>query len=305
MSCSTSKMPRPRSATALVRISPKRSGLGTVEARGRLVEQQHVERPGEHPRQLDHPALPYRQQPGLEVGQRSDAGELDGVLDSPVHRRPLGRGTHQLTDGIGSGHRRLPAEGHVLPHGEGREQLDPLERAAESEAGPTGRPEGRDITPVQHDLSLLRLHQAGARVERGRLSCAVGADEARDASHGRGEAHVLTSPDAAVTDRQPTDLEPVGPGSTVVAPAVTRLSRRAASSSDAAACTRARRTCSSVTVCSGRRPPRRSRSWRTGSGTARRPAREDGIRRCGHTEDDLEVRGDVARREVARDDRHA
>ena len=118
----------------------------------------------------------------------------------------------------------------------------------------------------------------------------------------------LTSCTAAMPPKRtdsPRTSSPTPPRSRAVVAAVSCASRRAASSSDAAACATARRTCSSVTVCSGWRPPMRSRIWRTFSGTVAVLLAKTAKRCRQHAEEDLEVGGDVVRREVARDDRHA
>ena len=57
-------------------------GLVVVEPRRRLVEQQHVERPGEGAGQLHQPTLPRRQGARLPIGQVLDAAQ--------GHRRPRG-----------------------------------------------------------------------------------------------------------------------------------------------------------------------------------------------------------------------
>ena len=56
-------------------------GLVAVEPGRRLVEQEHVERPGERAGQLDQAPLSDRQQAHLGVGNPRGAGQLEGLAD--------------------------------------------------------------------------------------------------------------------------------------------------------------------------------------------------------------------------------
>ena len=141
MSCSTSSMPTPRSATAPDRISPKRLVSLASSPEDGSSSSRRSNGPGEHPGQLDHPALTGREQPGLELRQRSDPGQLHRVLDGSAHCGALRGAAHQLAGGIRPGQRGLPAQRDVLTHRERGEQLDPLEGPAEAEPGPAGGPE--------------------------------------------------------------------------------------------------------------------------------------------------------------------
>ena len=69
MSCSTSRSPAPRSATTSLEDLAEPLGLGRVEARRRLVEQQHVELAGQRPGELDEPTLTGGEQRRLPIAQ--------------------------------------------------------------------------------------------------------------------------------------------------------------------------------------------------------------------------------------------
>ena len=93
MSCSTSRMPEPRSATTPVSTLPKLDRLAGVEPGGGLVEEQQVEGPGQDPGQLDQAALPGGEQARLDVGERADAGQLHGLVDRPAHHGRVADGS--------------------------------------------------------------------------------------------------------------------------------------------------------------------------------------------------------------------
>ena len=63
-------------------------GLAAVQAGGGLVHQEHVERAGQHPGQLDQPALADGQQADLIVGPGRRSGERQSLLGGRSTRRP-------------------------------------------------------------------------------------------------------------------------------------------------------------------------------------------------------------------------
>jgi len=210
-----------------------------------------------------------------------------------------GRGTHQLTDGIGSGHRRLsPRATFSRTVRDENSSTRWNERPRPERDRPAGP---RDVT--SRPCNITRPAEGLTRPEHA-LNVVVfpapfGADQSRDARHGGGEAHVLSRHDAAVTDRQPTDLEPTG----------TRLDRGRAGHDPLA-------RASSILLRGGGLHqgathlllghrllrPAAAETIEELAGLQRDgrcPAREDGIGCGGHTEEDLEVNGDIVRCEVA------
>ena len=207
MSCSTSRMPTPRSATTRFRIWPNVSRLPVVEPGRGLVEQQHAERAGQAARQLDQAALPGREGAGLRVLEAGEAAQLE---QRPGERQALlpfaALGDHLGVDAA-AGLARLEADEHVVEHAEGVEQLHLLERPAE--AGPRPRRGGQPghVPAAQPDLARTRCHQARARVEDGGLARAVGADEPGDPARRRGEGQAVDRDETAEPDRQPIDFQ--------------------------------------------------------------------------------------------------
>ena len=65
----------------------------------------------------------------------------------------------------------------------------------------------RSDSPGEPDLAAARLDQAHDRVQRRRLSRAVGADQADDLALADLDRHVAHGRDAAVAHVQPRDLE--------------------------------------------------------------------------------------------------
>jgi hypothetical protein len=183
------------------------SGLVAVEPGRRLVEQEHVERPGEDAGQLDQPALTRGQGARLLVGEVLDAAQ--------AQRRPCGRGGHgplpgrrcQLAQHAGAGLARLAAEHGVLQDRQRVAQLDALERAPETLPAPRRGGEGGDVVAVQQHPTLEAPVQAAAGVEGGGLAGTVGADQPGDPAHGSVKAQIVDSDKAAEAHRETLHLD--------------------------------------------------------------------------------------------------
>ena len=160
MSCSTSRMPVPRSATTRTRISPNCAGLVAVKARRGLVEQQEAEGSGQAAGQLDQPPLAGRQRAGLLARPDSIPHRARASVDAGGHPRwssGLPRGVNErrprpcwpLGRGPRSRHRERVVQLHLLegpteaPTGPGRRRRTASRRSRRKETSGVGLDEGR------------------------------------------------------------------------------------------------------------------------------------------------------------------
>ena len=190
MSCSTRRMPVPVSSTKLRDNFAEALGLAHVETRGRLVEEQEAKGSRHGAGELDQPSLP-----GGEVARTRRRQRL---YSAPRHCRPrslgdlapLAAASGDLAPWASGREEGLRAEGHVLCHRHGVEQLHPLERPSEPVRRTRRRGQVHQVLVAQPDLPGGRDHP-GAGVERRGLAGAVGADEAGDGALGSVQGHVV------------------------------------------------------------------------------------------------------------------
>ena len=117
------------SPASRVRSSAKALGLGLVEARGRLVEQQHPGPGGQRPGQLDEAGQAGGQRVGpLRRRRRVEADPVEHARRPPSAGRAE-RSRVQRPAELGGGE-------HVLADGERAEHLEPLEGAGDAEPRP-------------------------------------------------------------------------------------------------------------------------------------------------------------------------
>ncbi len=151
-----------------------------VQARRRLIHEQHPATRGQRPAEPDSEALIVRQTPGKLVDER------------PEFQR-LGR--------LGAG------DGEVLGDGQILEQFQGLEGTGEAAAEPLMRRHRIQHRPVQHDLTGAGRREAGERIDQGGLPGAVRPDQPGDPPRGQSERHVMDDFDLAIGDTQSTDVQ--------------------------------------------------------------------------------------------------
>ena len=130
MSCSTMRIAAALGGELGEQLA-ERVGLGLVEARGRLVEQQQLGVAGQAAGQLEQPGGAGRDRVGALVGVRRDADPLE----QRRRRRPRAgrtRPSEAAVDVVG--------DPDVLAHGQRAERLQPLEGAAHPAPRPGGAP---------------------------------------------------------------------------------------------------------------------------------------------------------------------
>ena len=145
-------------------------GLVLGEARGGLVEQEHLGVEGEGPGQLDEAGRAGGQRAHHEVGDVGDADPLEHLVG---HRTGV-----ELR--LVPGPALLGGDQHVLPGREAAEGLQLLEGAGDAQAGPAVRALAGDVGALEHHVALGRLLEPGDHVEQRGLAGTVGADEPGD-----------------------------------------------------------------------------------------------------------------------------
>ena len=168
-------------------------GLGLVQARRRLVEQQQPRAAGERAAQLDQPGLAGRQLvgPGVATSPTPTSSMSASVssLTGIAPRSEAGRDEPGLGQQRELALRRLrvaaPAPAQlgpdedVLARRQRPEQLEALERAGDAGLRPLVGPQPGDVVAAEPDPPRRGGLEPGDHVERGRLAGAVGPDEAR------------------------------------------------------------------------------------------------------------------------------
>ena len=169
-SCSTSTTAIP-SAGQLAQQTSERLGLGLVQARGRLVEQQHPRVGGQRPGQLDEPGLAGGQLVGPDVGHGGQR------RPGPAPRRPSDRGGRRAA-------RRRPARRSPARSGAPNSSRRWNVRARPRRARRYGA--AGDVVAVEPHPAALRAPAARViDVEQRGLAGAVGPDEPGDLARRR------------------------------------------------------------------------------------------------------------------------
>ena len=183
-------------------------GLAAVESRGRLVEQQHVERPREDSAPV-RPCAAARS-PGAP-SRTSSKGPTPASSIASRRRVVDARAITSSSDELGvqpaSGQRRFPPELHTLANRERVEEGRPLERASEPGSRPGGGAEPRDVATVELHAASRRVDETRTRVERGALPRPVGPDQPGDPARRRREAEAIDGEDASVPHGEVGDLD--------------------------------------------------------------------------------------------------
>jgi hypothetical protein len=157
-------------------------GLGGVEARSRLVEEEDLRAGGEGPGDLEAALLPIGKPTGGLLGDVAHPDEGQGLMAHtldllllaaealrPEERVPEARGGPVVGPDL-----------HVVQGREVGEEADVLEGAGHFPARDLAGPAPRGVLPENLDAALGGLLQAGDHVEHGRLPRTVGSDQADD-----------------------------------------------------------------------------------------------------------------------------
>ena len=170
--------------------------LAAVEARRRLVEQHQLRLRHEGPADLDEPADAEAQRLHRTVADGCETEQVEHVLRTLL----LGRGRASEEQQVFP--QRTPAVAHpfgdeeMLARRHAREQLDPLERARDAEAGAFVRRNARELTPFEPHRSGIELQQTQQAVEECRLPRPVRSDQPDDLTFADFYADVVERGDA-------------------------------------------------------------------------------------------------------------
>ena len=125
-------------------------GLDLVEARGRLVEEQHLRLGGQRPAELDQAGLPGGQRVGPAVGDRPEAEELDDPVGDRARRRasPCRRLRPAISAAV-----RMLSSAVIEPNTSSRWNVRFM-----PEAGPAVRRRLGDVDAVEVDRAAAALH---------------------------------------------------------------------------------------------------------------------------------------------------
>ena len=174
-----------REATLASDALDQRDGLARLRGRHprrRLVEEEQVGLTGQREPQLELLLVAVREEAAHLAGLVLEADGLEHgvgfVAKETLDPREEAQATAAVRD-----ERRL----HVLEHGEPREDVGALERAADAEPADVVRRQAGDVAPVQDDGAGVGAQVAGDQVEERRLARAVGADDRRDLAAGHAE----------------------------------------------------------------------------------------------------------------------
>src|SRR5205823_2058793 len=157
------------------------------------------------------------------IGVRERPRRPGGPREQPIPEEPEQLGRPRLgAPPLRAGSRRaqenrrdsgprpaVRADQHVLGHGHLIEEALVLERASDAEAGDPmgGEADELPAAVVERDPAGRRRVDAGDQVEDGRLSGAVGPDEADDLALLHLEAEIVYGPEAAEVFRQAVGFE--------------------------------------------------------------------------------------------------
>ena len=190
MSCSTSRIVRPRSARSASMCSSSTLPEGGVDAGERLVEQQDPRLEHQRPCELEQLALAARERAGVVAapcprGRTPRASRVPGRARSAPRERHTGRSA-ESSEPLARVVRRR--EQHVVQYGHDGERLGELERAHHPLARDRVRARAVHRAPVEPHLAAVAALEARDDVEERRLAGAVRADQRGDraARHGEG-----------------------------------------------------------------------------------------------------------------------
>ena len=195
MSWSTRKIDVP-AVTKPAQAPAELLALVRVEAGGGLVEADEQRSHDERPRDADELALPLGQLLGHRVRQAPRARAAPARSD--ISESPVRRDGHGLLERAPDG-RAMRGDEQVLADRQVVEQLDRLPRPREPEARTCVRRQPRQVATVELDASP-GAHEAGDRVDEGRLARAVRPDEADELPRGDLEIDVDDGVHAAEAD---------------------------------------------------------------------------------------------------------
>ncbi len=171
---------------------PERVGLGEVQPRRRLVQEQQRGLGGQAAGDLEQPLLTEGQAAGRVLRAFGKADQLQagkgpladlGLLAAGA-RRPEGGG-QQARPALA-----VAADHRVLEHGHVGEDLEVLEGPGDPEPRPLPRGETAEPLLLEPDLPSVQREDARDEVEDGGLPRPVGADDRADLARGDVEGHV-------------------------------------------------------------------------------------------------------------------
>ena len=177
-----------------------------VEPGRRLVEQHDSGSRGQRPGHAHQLAL------ALATGRRAwcRAGRsIPSTSSGPVECVARGTAAGGATRSASGAHQRaaLGGDQQVLLDRQVVEQLQRLERAAETRAGPALRRQAADVLARANRIDARARHEPGDRVDARRLARAVRADQADQLARADVEIDLVDGHEPAEADRQPRRLE--------------------------------------------------------------------------------------------------
>jgi hypothetical protein len=112
---------------------------------------------------------------------------------------------------------------HVLDHGQRRERLGDLERAADAQLPDVARPLADQLDAIERDRAAVGRELPVDHIERGRLARAVGADQRQQLAGRNLEADAIDRPVAAEFLAEVVNFQQAHP----ICPAALRATRDA------------------------------------------------------------------------------
>ena len=192
-------------------------GLGRVQARRRLVEQQDGRRGRQGAAELDQPCRSERQPDRRQVRDPLEAEQADQAVHAPGlvgRHRPHAAHREQVGDDATARVAGAVREDEVVPHGQAGEQLGVLERAGEATHRAHPREGVGDVVAVEPHGARRRAQQTGQDAEHRALAGAVRADETDDLPRRHRERDVVQRDQAAEAHRHAAALQPRRHGAT-------------------------------------------------------------------------------------------
>ena len=191
------------------RMNRARSSRSSVEARGRLVEQQQLRLDREGPGEADQLLHPERQARDGRVAMSPELDEIEDLLDHAAMLDLLvanATAEDRLADEVRA-ETSVPADQQVLDDRQVREQLAVLEGARDPEPRDVVRFDADDIVPLKTDAPRGRTVEAADAVEHARLARTVRPDQREELATLHEQRNVVEDDEAAEAERDVLDRQ--------------------------------------------------------------------------------------------------
>ena len=182
-------------------ISLRRSQAGE-----RLIEQQYHRSSGQGHGQFDQPRLAEGEGSDIGLGQPGNPHLTEEAGRIELDRLGCARSTSNRPQAPGD----VQGELHVFPHGQIREQGDPLKGPGQTQARPLVHRGVRALSATHDDPPLARTEQSRHHVQQRRLPGAVGTDDSDDLTRAHAKAHVAQGLQAPETHRHVVHVQDEG-----------------------------------------------------------------------------------------------